>query len=158
MAQLRQAYLASMTVLANAIDIRDPYTGGHVERVTDYSTAIGERLGFSEQELEHLRYGAILHDIGKIGVPDFILMKPASLSKYEYEIIKEHTIKGFLIMRPYIKTLPDIVTSIMFHHETFSGNGYPLHLFKDEIPLFPRIIAVADAFDAMVTGHARQCG
>ena len=148
----------SFVAIVNAMEAKDVFTKGHSGRVAEYAVTIGKTFPLNPTELRVLKIAALLHDIGKIGVPDFILMKPASLSKYEYEIIKEHTIKGFLIMRPYIKTLPDLVASIIFHHETFNGNGYPLHLLKDEIPLFPRIISVADAFDAMTSDRPYRKG
>lgn len=152
MAQLRQAYLASMTALANAIDIRDPYTGGHVERVTAYSIAIGERLGFSEQTLEHLRYGAILHDIGKIHIRESTLKKSSHLSESEWEEMRRHPIIGAEMLKD-IPYLAPAVPIIRHHHERWDGNGYPDELAGIEIPIGARVVSVADTFDAMTTNR-----
>jgi ribonuclease P protein subunit RPR2 len=151
-AQLQQSYEASLTVLANAIDLRDRYTRGHVERVTAYSLAIATQLDWQEWRLEHLRYGAILHDIGKIHIRESILFKPSALDAEEWEEVKRHPGNGADMIKniPYLAHSAEI---IRHHHERWNGTGYPDGLCGDEIPLGARIVSVADAFDAMTTNR-----
>ena len=147
-AQLQQAYEASLTVLANAIDIRDPYTRGHVERVTAYTQELANQLGINGQVLENLRFGAILHDIGKIIVQENSLFKQDPLDEEEWYEIKKHPVTG----ADMIKDIPFLVSAmpvVRYHHERWDGKGYPEHLSGDQIPIGARIVAVADGFDAM---------
>ena len=150
MAQLKNAYEASMKALAKAIELRDPYTGGHVERVTDYAMALGIHLNWSERRLENLRYGAILHDIGKIHIHKSTLLKSSLLDEEEMEEMRQHPIIGAEMIAgiPYLTGAVPIVRS---HHERWDGKGYPDRLSGDNIPGGARVVAVVDAFDAMVT-------
>lgn len=116
----------------------------------DYSVAIGVEMGLSKKELENLKLAAILHDIGKIGIKDAILLKEGNLSEEEFTIMQNHTIYGAEILN-HVKQLKDIVPGIKYHHEKIDGSGYPDKLQGDEIPLIAKIIAVADSFDAMIT-------
>jgi putative two-component system response regulator len=150
MAQLKQAYQASLTALAKAIELRDKYTGGHVERVTAYSLSIAAQLGWKEYQIEPLRYGAILHDIGKIHIREGTLLKTTPLSEEEKNEILQHPITGseMIIDIPY---LTEAVPIVRHHHERWDGNGYPDGLCGKDIPQGAAIVAIADAFDAMIT-------
>jgi HD-GYP domain-containing protein (c-di-GMP phosphodiesterase class II) len=156
--QLRQAYLNTVSVVANAIEARDPYTGGHTERVSVMAQGIGMRMGMTEvEELAALGVGALLHDVGKIGVPDAILSKPTHLSEAEYEMMKTHTMIGTRMLQD-IYFLEQAIPIVRHHHERFDGKGYPDKLVGDAIPLGARIIAVVDAFDAMITTRPYRVG
>ncbi|MBN1798756.1 MAG: HD domain-containing protein [Spirochaetales bacterium] len=148
--QLRNTFLATAEVLAGTIEKRDPYTGGHTKRVMDYALAIGKGLHLNEEEMTRLRLAAILHDIGKIGVRDRILLKQAELDQEEIKNIKAHTILGEDILKS-IDHLDDILPGVRHHHERFDGMGYPDGLAGENIDIAARIIAVADAYDAMTT-------
>lgn len=147
-AQLQQAYEASLTVLANAIDVRDAYTRGHVERVTAYSQALAFEMGWQGRQMEQLRFGAILHDIGKIIIQESTLLKPGSLDDVEWEIMKKHPITGAEMIKD-IPYLAPAIPVIRHHHERWDGKGYPDQLEGYSIPLSARIVAIADGFDAM---------
>ena len=143
---------AVITALAMAIEGRDPYTCGHVERVATYSVEIGKRLGVDAQALAALRRGGVVHDIGKVAVPDHILNKPGKLTDVEMAIIQRHPIVGHDILRP-LRTFRDLAPIIRWHHERPNGTGYPDGLKGDDLPLLPRIVAVADCFDAISTNR-----
>jgi putative two-component system response regulator len=145
---LKKTHLDSVKVLAEAIDAKDPYTRGHSDRVSKMSLKIAHHLGFTEERLENLEYGALLHDIGKIGIKDEILQKPGSLSPKEYQSIKEHPLIGVKIVEG-IDFFKEKIPIIRHHHEHFDGTGYPDGLVGKSIPLEARIIYVPDAFDAM---------
>jgi len=147
----RRQFLTMATVLAEALEKRDPYTGGHVRRVVSYSVMLGDELGLTPEELRDLWLAATLHDIGKIGVPDRILGKPAPLDADEVEIMKRHTVFGAEIVTPLANS--QILLGVRSHHERLDGQGYPDGLTDPEIPLGARIIAVADTFDAMTTSR-----
>ena len=136
--------------LAATVDAKDPYTYGHSKRVAAIAEKIGKAIGLSQEALSRLYSAALLHDIGKIGVPDSILTKPDRLTPEEYEIIKRHSAEGARIVG-YIKELTDIVPAILHHHEWYNGNGYPYGLKGNSIPLGARITSVADAYDTMTT-------
>lgn len=138
--------------MVNALEARDPYTKGHSERVTNISIAIAERMGFSKPELEILRLGALMHDIGKIGVKQEILHKPKRLTQLEYEQMKLHPSIGRKIISP-IQPHPEILAIISQHHECIDGKGYPNGLNSNDITLSARVVAVADAFDAITTSR-----
>ena len=142
-------------MLAAAIDEKDPYTRGHSGRVARYSTIIGHGLGMSAEDLDRLRIAALLHDVGKIGVDDRVLKKPGQLTDEEFDLMKQHTIKGANIMRP-VAQLKDVLPGIELHHERMDGKGYPYGLPGDQIPLMARIIAVADTLDAITTNRPYQ--
>ncbi len=151
----RELFLGSIRMLAAAIDEKDPYTRGHSGRVAKYSMCIAQELGMSEAELDRLRISALLHDVGKIGVDDRVLKKPGALTAEEFELMKQHTVKGANIMRP-VSQLKDMLPGIELHHEHMDGRGYPYGLPAHQIPLMARIIAVADTFDAMTTNRPYQ--
>ena len=152
---LKKAYLDSVQVLAGAIDAKDPYTRGHSDRVRQMSLQIATSLGFAEERMEILEYGALLHDIGKIGIKDEILRKPGPLSAEEYQTIREHPLIGVKIVEG-IEFFKDKIPMIRNHHEQFDGKGYPDGLVGEAIPLEARIIAVPDAFDAMASLRPHQ--
>jgi putative nucleotidyltransferase with HDIG domain len=147
------AYLGVIGALATALDARDPYTAGHSQRVADLSVAIGRQMQLPNADIETLRLGALLHDIGKIGVSDAVLRKPGTLTPEEFEQIKLHPTLGARILRP-LKFLDAQLAIVELHHERPDGRGYPHGLKGDEIPLFARIVHVADAFDAMTSARA----
>ncbi len=160
--QLKQAaqdnhelFLGSIRTLAAAIDEKDPYTRGHSGRVAKYSVLLAETMGLSEEEVYKIRISALLHDVGKIGIDDRILKKPAGLTTEEFEIMKQHPVKGATIIRPVGK-LREMIPGIELHHESLDGRGYPYGLKADEIPLMARIIMVADTLDAMTTNRPYQ--
>jgi putative nucleotidyltransferase with HDIG domain len=150
-AQKRQ-FFETVMALAEAIEKRDPYTGGHVHRVVSYSLLLAAEMGLAPEELENLRLAATLHDIGKIGIPDQILNKPAPLSAAELEVMRRHTLDGAAIVSR-IRELRAVLTGVRSHHERLDGGGYPDRLVDAEIPLPARVIAVADTFDAMTTSR-----
>jgi HD-GYP domain-containing protein (c-di-GMP phosphodiesterase class II) len=141
----------TITALAYAIEARDPYTQGHSQRVSKLAAQIAMQAGLSQAEIEEIRLAGIVHDIGKFHVPEYVLNKPTLLTAEEYEIVKSQAAWGAKILEPLkVKTIECIVRH---HHEAFDGQGYPDSLKGEEIPLGARIIAVADAFDAMVSGR-----
>ncbi|MGC2331701.1 MAG: HD domain-containing phosphohydrolase [Candidatus Acidiferrales bacterium] len=153
--QNRELFLGSIRMLAAAIDEKDPYTRGHSGRVAKYSIIIGDGLGLSAEDLDRLRIAALLHDVGKIGVDDRVLKKPGKLTDEEFELMKQHTVKGANIMRP-VSQLKDMLPGIELHHERLDGQGYPYGLQGEQIPIMARIIAVADTFDAITTNRPYQ--
>ena len=142
--------LQMVQALASTIDAKDAYTNGHSTRVAKYSVMIAERMGYSGERLEQLQYAALLHDIGKIGIPREIINKPSRLTDEEYEIIKSHPEIGANILKE-ITEIPDIAIGARWHHERYDGRGYPDRLTGEEIPELARIIGVADAYDAMTS-------
>jgi HD-GYP domain-containing protein (c-di-GMP phosphodiesterase class II) len=153
--QQRQ-YQNMVTALAETLDKKDPYTGGHVRRVVGYSLLLGDEMGLTRSELKDLWLSATLHDIGKIGVPDRILGKPSPLDGEEVEIMKRHTVDGAQIVSHLDNR--NVLLGVRNHHERIDGRGYPDGLGGDELPLVPRIIAVADTFDAMTTSRPYRAG
>lgn len=147
---LKKANLDSVKVLAGAVDAKDPYTRGHSDRVRRMSLQIAVSLRFTEERMEVLEYGALLHDIGKIGIKDEILGKRGALSPEEYQVIQEHTLIGVKIVEG-IEFFEDKIPMIRNHHEHFDGTGYPDGLAGEAIPIEARIIGVPDAFDAMTS-------
>ena len=152
-AETLSAYLGTIRALALALDARDPYTAGHSERVSAVSLAIGRCMSLDEAQLEVLRLGALLHDIGKIGISDHVLMKAGPLTPAEYEIIKQHPGVGARILRS-VPFLEPHIPIVELHHERPDGKGYPHGLRGTEIPLVASIVHVADAFDAMTSARA----
>ncbi len=150
LAQLQESYEASLIMLANAIEVRDPYTRGHVERVMNYAQTIAEYLGWSSTEINNLRFGSILHDIGKINIPENILRKSGSLSEEEWVEMRKHPEMGAELVKG-IHYLDPAVPVILYHHERWNGSGYPFGMKEEDIPLSARIVAIADSFDAMTT-------
>ena len=151
--QTRAAYVGAIRALAAALDARDPYTAGHSERVSVLAVAIGRRLALPEDDVDVLRLGALLHDIGKIGVPDHVLRKAGPLTGEEFEAIKAHAELGARILRS-VPFLGPHLPIVELHHERPDGLGYPHGLAGDQIPRLARIVRVADAFDAMTSARA----
>jgi putative nucleotidyltransferase with HDIG domain len=156
-AETDAAVVGAIRALAAALDARDAYTAGHSERVSAISVAIGRQMHLSDADIEVLRLGALLHDIGKIGISDNILGKAGALSDEEYEIIKSHPVLGAQILRT-VAFLEPHMPIVELHHEQPDGLGYPHGLKGDQIPMLPRIVHVADAFDAMTTARAYRAG
>lgn len=148
----REQVLAMASTLVSLVDLRDCYTGGHSTRVAEYSHDIGLELGLDEQYLETLLVAASLHDVGKIGVPDRILLKDGRLDDEEFEYIKKHSEFGWMVLRN-IEGFEEASLMLLHHHERLDGGGYPGELSGDAIPLGARIIAVADTYDAMTTNR-----
>lgn len=149
-ADIRQSYLTTVKTVAAAIEANDPYTKGHSERVSELTLALGKELGFPERELQKLQYVALLHDVGKIGIPERILNKPGSLTEEEYEEIKRHSAIGAEILSK-IQFLSNKSEIILYHHEKYDGTGYPAGLKGTDIPVGARILSIADAYNAMTT-------
>jgi putative nucleotidyltransferase with HDIG domain len=149
----RALFLSTLETLARSLDARDEYTQGHSQRVSHVALLIADALGICPEQQEEIRIGTILHDIGKIGVPDHILNKPMALDAGEYEIMKAHTVIGYEICRP-LRLSPLALSLIRSHHERLDGGGYPDGLAADDIPLPVRIVSAADAFDAMSSRRA----
>ena len=146
--QLEKAYLESIQTLRYTVEAKDTYTRGHSDRVSEYAVLIGQKMGLSEEELKTLKIGGLFHDIGKIGIPDSILLKETKLSDDEYSEIKHHPSIGAHILSN-ATIFADIIPIVKYHHERYDGRGYPENLVGENIPLLARITAVADAFDAM---------
>jgi putative two-component system response regulator len=150
MAQTQQAYQASLTALANAVEARSPESNKHVERVTELALALAKRLEWRERRLVALRFGAILHDVGKIHIPASILAKPGPLDQAEWEEVKRHPITGAEMIKG-VPMLGGAGLMVRHHHERWDGKGYPDQLAGKTIPEGGRILAVADAFTVMIT-------
>ena len=147
----------SIRALAAAIDAKNPYTRGHSERVSQYAVAVAHHFGVKGRELKQVEIAALLHDVGKIGIEDAILLKPEALTAEEFAQMRNHVVKGAAIVSP-IKRLKDMLPGIRSHHENWDGSGYPDRLQGDAIPLVARLIAIADVFDAMTTDRPYQKG
>lgn len=139
--------------LVSTIEAKDQYTRGHTERVTTYALAVAEEMGLTEEEKHTLQLGSLLHDVGKIGIPEKILKKPGKLTPGEYEIMKRHPDIGAEILEN-IEGIGEVSDIVRYHQEKFDGTGYPSGLKGEEIPLFDRIVAVADAYDAMTSSRS----
>jgi HD-GYP domain-containing protein (c-di-GMP phosphodiesterase class II) len=148
--ELEETFFQTAESLAEAIEQRDPYTGGHTRRVGEYSLAIAKHLKLNRQEKKWLKIASALHDIGKIGIEDRILRKPERLSREEFDTIKLHSNMGAEILK-HIRQLKEIIPGVKYHHEKVNGAGYPEGLRGEKIPLLARIVAVADTYDAMTT-------
>jgi putative two-component system response regulator len=136
--------------LARSIEGKDPYTHGHCERLADYSARLGEQLGLPEEQLTALRRGGVVHDIGKIAVPDAILLKPGKLSEEEWKLMREHPVVGERICAP-LKSFRSVLSIIRHHHEKFDGSGYPDGLRGRSIPITARVLQIVDVYDALTT-------
>ncbi len=147
----------TITAIANTIDAKDKDTNGHSQRVAKYSAKIARRMGIDEEMVKVIYYTGLLHDIGKIGIPDKILNKPSGLNDKEYEIIKRHTIIGGDILNE-ITIVNNIADGARYHHEKYDGTGYPFGLKGEDIPLVARIIGVADTYDAMHSDRVYRKG
>ena len=154
---LQHAYVEFVGSLASALDARDPYTAGHSRRVSEYSLAIGRQLNLAEEQLDELRIGALLHDIGKIGVPDKILQKAGMLSNEEFALLRQHPTIGRRILEG-VKGFHPYLPVVELHHENWNGKGYPNGLEGTTTPLQARIVKVADAYDAMTSDRPYRAG
>lgn len=148
--ELKQLLFNVVQSLSDAIEAKDAYTQGHTQRVSEISLYLGRGIHLPDTHLENLRWASILHDIGKIGIPDHILTKPGKLTDEEYAIMKKHPEIGYQIMR-HIQPLREALAGVRHHHERFDGRGYPQGLKSEEIPLYGRILAVADTYDSMTS-------
>ena len=154
-AENRELFLGTVKALAAAIDGKDPYTRGHSERVSRFSVATAQALGLPLDEIEKIRVSALLHDVGKIGIDDRVLKKPAALDDEEFELMKTHPQKGYKIMSQ-IPAMKEFLPGMYMHHEMINGEGYPQGLQGEEIPMQARVVSVADTFDAMTTERPYQ--
>jgi len=155
--ELKGMFINSVRAFVSAIDAKDAYTHGHSERVTGYAVKIAKALGWKGEQLDTLQMSAILHDVGKIGVPEAILSKPASLTAEEFTLIMRHPEIGARIIGE-IPQLKHTLSGILFHHERYDGKGYPKKLSGADIPVLGRLIAVADAYDAMTSDRPYRKG
>lgn len=147
---LEKSYLESIEVLRKTVEVKDVYTRGHSDRVSEYSLLIGEKLNLPPEQMKTLKIGALFHDIGKIGIPDAILLKTDKLTDDEYSEIKNHPAIGAHILSN-ASIFADIIPIVKHHHERYDGKGYPARLAGEDIPYLARIVAVADTFDAMTS-------
>ena len=147
-----------VTSLANTIDAKDTYTKGHSTFVSRYSEALARAIGLPENEVQRIRLGAMLHDIGKIGIPENVLRKPSKLTDEEWEIMKQHPVIGADKVLAPNESLRDLIPMVKYHHEHYDGSGYPMGLKGEEIPLSARIVAIADAYHALVSDRPYRKG
>ena len=148
--KLEQAYLDMVETLRYTVEAKDTYTRGHSDRVSEYSVLLGQKVGLPEEQLKLLKIGGLFHDIGKIGIPDSILLKPDKLTDEEYSEIKNHPSIGAHILGS-AAAFKEMIPIVKHHHEKFDGRGYPSGLKGEEIPYLARIAAIADTFDAMTS-------
>jgi len=153
----RDLFISSIRAFAAAIDAKDPYTRGHSERVAELSRSIARHLGQSDDFQQRLWIGALLHDVGKIGIEDRVLRKGGVLTSEEYEQMKRHPTVGAEILQPIVE-LREMLPAVRWHHENWNGRGYPDGLRGEDIPLMARIVAVADCYDAITTDRPYQQG
>ena len=156
--ELRSTYGATLKALSTALDSRGSETEGHSHRVVAYTEAMGRQLGLPDREIANLLNGALLHDVGEIGVPDAVLRKPGRLTEDEWAIMKTHPDMGYRMLE-HIGFLKDALPTVRHHHERYDGGGYPSRLSGEQVPLSAHIFAVADAFDAMTSDrpYRRAC-
>jgi putative nucleotidyltransferase with HDIG domain len=150
--QLTRSYMATVRALSNAVEARDAYTGKHAERVTRFAIEIARELGLPAPDSPEVEFGFLLHDVGKLAIPDSILFKPGPLTTEERALMSRHTIVGAEIMRD-IEFLAEASQVVRSHHERWDGDGYPDRLAGEQIPLNARVFAVADVFDALTTNR-----
>ena len=150
--EMERITIQAIMTIANTVDAKDDYTKGHSMRVAAYAELIAQRLGWSEEEIQNIYYVAMLHDVGKIGVPDAVLNKPFKLTDVEFRLIKGHTIMGAEILKDF-KMFPNISMGAKYHHERYDGKGYPEGLKGESIPLVARVIGLVDSYDAMTSNR-----
>lgn len=150
--QLTRSYMATVRALSNAVEARDAYTGRHAERVTRFAIEVSRELGLPTPDAPEVEFGFLLHDVGKLAIPDAILFKPGPLTSEERALMSQHTIVGAEIMRD-IEFLAEASKVVRSHHERWDGTGYPDGLAGEQIPLNARAFAVADVFDALTTNR-----
>ncbi|MGE3260222.1 MAG: HD-GYP domain-containing protein [Bacteriovoracia bacterium] len=142
--------IEALRSIVSSLEEKDSYTHGHSFRVAEYAVLLGEEIGLTEVQLREAELSALLHDVGKIGIPDSILLKPGRLTPAEFEIMKSHPVRSGKILEK-ISALSNLIPGIVHHHERFDGLGYPSGLKGDDIPLYGRIILIADTYDAMTS-------
>jgi putative nucleotidyltransferase with HDIG domain len=150
---IEQVHFQTIIALSDALDAKDRYTAGHSRRVMEYSMCIAGNMNLAEKDLQLLKKSALLHDIGKIGIPDIILHKESGLTDEEYAAIKVHPEIGANILKP-VEAFKDLVPAVYCHHERFDGKGYPRGIQGEDIPLNARIISIADCYDAMTSNRS----
>jgi putative nucleotidyltransferase with HDIG domain len=155
--EAQTTFIQTLVTLAETVDLRDPYTAGHSQRVAEYSRCLACELGLDAETVDHVEQGALLHDIGKLGVPDAVLFKGGPLDRTERALIERHPVIGARLIA-HVPCAEHVTPCVLHHHERFDGSGYPDRLRGEEIPLGARIIAVADAFDAMTTDRPYRAG
>lgn len=148
--RLKQTSIEAVRALVNAIDAKDQYTCGHSERVGFLARVTGEHMGLPPEQVQELEWAGLLHDVGKIGIPESVLNKPGQLTPQEYQVIKGHPAQGFHVLKP-VESLEPVLAGVLYHHENPDGTGYPRGLCGDEIPLIARIVHVVDVFDALTS-------
>jgi response regulator RpfG family c-di-GMP phosphodiesterase len=149
--RLESLFVASIQSLADALEVKDPYTHGHSLRVSGYSVAIARAIGLDAESIQQIEIGGHVHDIGKIGVREAVLNKPGPLTEEEYQHIMTHPVVGWRILSPLLRDVPMALNVVRWHHERWDGSGVPDHLVGEAIPIEARIAAVADTFDAMTS-------
>jgi HD-GYP domain-containing protein (c-di-GMP phosphodiesterase class II) len=153
--KIEAAFDDTIEVLVATLDAKDPFTRLHSERVAAITSSIAKRMGFDEYDVKRITYAARIHDIGKVAIPDSILLKPGKLTPEEFDLIKTHPTKGLEVLRPMQNRLSkEVQDVILHHHERWDGSGYPSRLKEEQIPLWARIVALADAYEAMTAGRA----
>jgi HD-GYP domain-containing protein (c-di-GMP phosphodiesterase class II) len=157
LAQLNRGLDSRIVELVDAVEAKDEETFGHVRRVSGYALAVGKRLGLSPSALRMLAMSAEMHDVGKISIPSSVLAKPGPLTPDEYDVVKTHTHRGYEIAQQ-VNALHELANVIRSHHERYDGQGYPDGLAGEEIPLFSRIIAVVDSYDAITSKRPYRSG
>ena len=155
--QKEELFTDVIRALVNAVEARDPYTCGHSERVAGFARCLGAKIGFSASECERIYLTGLLHDVGKIAIPDGVLQKPSRLNEQERAIIETHTDSGWRILQE-LDALQDVLPGVLYHHEHWDGNGYPDQLVGENIPIDGRLLAVCDAFDAMTSDRPYRRG
>ncbi len=156
--QLQETFHGTVSALASAVDAKSRWTAGHSHRVTQYALQLANHLRFSEQELQQVQLSGLLHDIGKVGIPDAILDKPGPLTEEEWMTMKRHPVIGYEILKSIRQFHGPILEGVLHHHERIDGKGYPFGLKGSEIPLMGRLLAVADGFDAMTSDRPYRAG
>ncbi len=156
--QLQETFHGTISALASAVDAKSRWTAGHSHRVTQFALQLAADLGFTEQELQQVHLSGLLHDIGKVGVPDAILDKPGPLSDEEWTTMKRHPVIGYEILKNIRQFHGPILDGVLYHHERVDGKGYPLGLKGKDIPLIGRLLSVADGFDAMTSDRPYRAG
>lgn len=155
--QLKTSFYGTVEAIAEAVEKKDHYTGGHTKRVKYYAECIAKHLDLTQEEIDRVKLSAILHDVGKIGIEDKILKKAAPLDPYEWPVMRTHPELGYQILKK-VEGIEDVIAGMRLHHERWDGKGYPLGLKGEEIPMIAQIIAVADTYDAMVSTRPYRKG
>lgn len=152
--KLEDSFNATIDTLVQALDAKDTFTRLHSERVAAIATDLARAKGLDEADQRKIAYGARIHDIGKVGIPDDVLLKPVRLTSQEFELIKSHTTRGAEILKPAARYFKEVLPIVLYHHERWDGRGYPEGRAGDAIPLWARIVCIADAYEAMTAGRS----